>query len=107
MVGAPYQQSNHIVGVDPSTYLLREAAAMVSREGLDGIIRFQESGGDSLPFPDDSFDVAVSFTAMQYVDADRMLAEMMRVTGPGGRVAVLARGDDRPNLINVPLILLC
>ncbi len=45
----------------------------------------------------------MSFTAMQYVDADRMLTEMMRVTGPGGRVAVLARGDDRPNLITVPL----
>ena len=47
-------KSNPIVGVDPSTYLLREAAAMVSREGLDGIIRFQESSGDSLPFPDNS-----------------------------------------------------
>jgi len=96
-------KSNPIVGVDPSAYLLREAAAMVKSEGLDGIIRFQESGGESLPFPDHSFDVAMSFTAIQYVDADRMLKEMMRVTGPGGRVAVLARGDDRPNLINVPL----
>ncbi len=96
-------KSNPIVGVDPSTYLLREAAAMVRREGLDDIVRFQESSGDALPFPDNSFDVAMSFTAMQYVDADRMLTEMMRVTGPGGRVAVLARGDDRPNLINVPL----
>jgi len=96
-------KSNPIVGVDPSTYLLREAAAMVKSEGLDDIIRFQESSGESLPFPDHSFDVAMSFTAIQYVDADRMLTEMMRVTGPGGRVAVLARGDDRPNLINVPL----
>ena len=76
---------------------------MVSSEGLDDIIRFQESGGESLPFPDNSFDVAMSFTVIQYPDADRMLKEMMRVTGPGGRVAVLARGDDRPNLINVPL----
>ena len=96
-------KSNPIVGVDPSTYLLREAAAMVSMEGLEDVIRFQESGGDSLPFPDNSFDVAMSFTVFQYLDADRMLKEMMRVTGPGGRVAVLARGDDRPNLINVPL----
>ena len=96
-------KSNPIVGIDPSTYLLREAAAMVSREELDDIVRFQESSGDSLPFPDNSFDVAMSFTAIQYVDADRMLTEMMRVTGPGGRVAVLARGDDQPNLINVPL----
>jgi ubiquinone/menaquinone biosynthesis C-methylase UbiE len=96
-------KANPITGVDPSTYLLREAAAPVKSEGLESVVQFQEASGDSLPFPDNSFDVTMSFTAMQYVDADRMLREMMRVTRPGGRVAVLARGDDRPNLVNVPL----
>ncbi|MFB3091800.1 MAG: methyltransferase domain-containing protein, partial [Dehalococcoidia bacterium] len=56
-----------------------------------------------LPFPDRSFDLAMSFTVMQYVDADQMIREMMRVIKPGGRVAVLARGDDQPNIINAPL----
>jgi ubiquinone/menaquinone biosynthesis C-methylase UbiE len=96
-------KANPITGVDPSTYLLQEAAALVKSEGLESVVQFQEASGDFLPFPDNSFDVTMSFTAMQYVDADRMLREMMRVTRPGGRVAVLARGDDRPNLVNVPL----
>ena len=96
-------KANPIVGMDPSKYLLREAAEMARSEGLEGVVEFREGGGNSLPFPDNSFDVAMSFTAIQYVDADRMLKEMMRVTGPGGRVAVLSRGDDRPNLINLPL----
>ena len=76
---------------------------MAKAEGLEGLVQFQEAGGDFLPFNDDSFDVAMSFTAMQYVDADQMIRQMMRVTKPSGRVGVLARGDDRPNLINVPL----
>lgn len=96
-------KSNAIIGVDPSSFLLREAAAMARAEGLGEILQFQEAGGDSLPFPEDSFDVAMSFTAIQYVDADQMIREMMRVTRPGGRVGVLARGDDRPNLINLPV----
>lgn len=95
--------ANPITGLDPSTHLLREAAGLVKSEGLDGVVEFREGSGDSLPFPDSSFDVAMSFTAMQFVDADRMMSEMVRVIKPGGRVAVLARGDDHPNIINAPL----
>jgi len=95
--------ANPIVGLDLSSFLLREAAAMVKSEGLEDVIEFHEGSGDSLPFPDHSFDVSMSFTVIQFVDADRMLKEMIRVTKPGGKVAVLARGDDRPNLINAPL----
>ncbi len=36
-------------------------------------------------------------------DADRMLAEMIRVTKPEGRIAVLANGNDRPRIVNLPL----
>ena len=96
-------KANPITGLDPSTYLLREAAAMVRNEGLEGVVEFREGSGDSLPFPDGSFDVAMSFTAMQYVDADQMIREMVRVIKPGGRVGVLARGDDQPTIINAPL----
>ena len=75
---------------------------MVRNEGLEGVVEFREGSGDTLPFPDRSFDVAMSFTAMQYVDADQMIREMMRVIKPGCRVGVLARGDDQPNIINAP-----
>jgi SAM-dependent methyltransferase len=74
-------QANPIVGVDPGSYLLREARAMAQSEGLAEVLTFQEGGGESLPFPDNSFDVAMSLTAIQYVDADRMLREMRRLLG--------------------------
>lgn len=96
-------KANPITGLDPSTYLLREGAAMVKSEQLESLIDFREGKGDALPFPDSDFNVAMSFTAMQYVDADKMIKEMIRVIKPGGRVAVLARGDDEPFIINTSL----
>jgi len=96
-------RANRITAVDISTYLLREAAALARQAGLEEVIEFREASGESLPFPDHSFNVTLSCTVIQLVDADQMLAEMVRVTRPGGRVAVIARGDDRPNLINLQL----
>ena len=95
--------ANPIVGMDISPYLTREAGALARSEGLDGVIEFREGSAEALPFPDNSFDVSMSFTVIQLVDANQMLAEMVRVTKPGGRVGVVGRGDDRPNMINLPV----
>ena len=45
----------------------------------------------------------MSVTVIEEVDADRMLAEMVRVTKPGGRVAVIARALDMPFFRHLPL----
>ncbi len=96
-------KANPITGVDLSGYLLGEAAALARSEGLEDVIEFREANAEDLPFPDSSFDVSMSFTAMDGLDAERMLGEMVRVTKPGGRIAVLTRGDDRPKIVNLPL----
>jgi ubiquinone/menaquinone biosynthesis C-methylase UbiE len=95
--------ANRIIGVDRNRYLLREAAALAMQEGLADIIAFQEGNAEALPFPDNHVDVAASFTVLSEGDADRMLAEMIRVTKPGGRVAVVALANDIPWVVNVPL----
>jgi SAM-dependent methyltransferase len=96
-------QANRIVGVDVNRYLLREAAALTQQEGLANIISFQEGDAEALPFPDDYVDVVLSFTVLEEGNADRMLAELVRVTKPGGRVAVMVRAIDIPLVVNVPL----
>jgi SAM-dependent methyltransferase len=70
---------------------------------LGSAIEFREGNAQSMPLADDSFDVAVSVTVIEEVDADRMLAEMVRVTKPGGRVAVVARAIDMPFFRHLPL----
>jgi ubiquinone/menaquinone biosynthesis C-methylase UbiE len=77
--------------------------ALARQEGLEHIITFQEGNAEALPFPDSSFDVAMSSTVIQRVDADRMLPEMVRVTKPGGRVAVVGHAHDMCRWVNLPL----
>jgi demethylmenaquinone methyltransferase/2-methoxy-6-polyprenyl-1,4-benzoquinol methylase len=53
-------------------------------------LRFEEGDALELAYPDASFDaVTVGFGARNFGDLDRGLAEMARVTRPGGRVVVL------------------
>ena len=95
--------ANRIVGVDINRYLLREGAALVRKEGLGEQVELREGNAQALPFPDGSFDVALSSTVMEELDADRMMAEMVRVTRPGGRVGVVVRAVDMPMLPNFQL----
>lgn len=95
--------ANPIIAIDLSPYMLREAGYLARKEGLEGIIKFQEGNAQGLPFPDNSFDVTISSTVMEHVDADLMLAEMVRATRPGGRVGVIVRAEDRPYLVNLPV----
>jgi arsenite methyltransferase len=95
--------ANRVVGIDISPYLLREAMALARQEDLEGVIEFREGRAEALPFPDSSFDVAMSSTVIQRVDADRMLREMVRVVKPGGRVAVVGHAHDMPRWVNLAL----
>jgi ubiquinone/menaquinone biosynthesis C-methylase UbiE len=96
-------QANRIVAVDVNRYLLREAATLALRDGLADIISFQEGNAEALPFPDNHVDVALAFTVLEEGNAERMLAELVRVAKPRGRVAVVVRAIDIPLVVNVPL----
>jgi SAM-dependent methyltransferase len=91
------------VGLDINPFLLREAAALATREGLTDRLELREGSAEAIPFPDDQFDVVFASTVMEEVDADRMLAELVRVAKPGGTVAVMVRAVDRGQWTNAPL----
>jgi SAM-dependent methyltransferase len=93
--------ANPINALDVNDYLLREAAALTASEGLAGRISFGHGDAEELPLPSASVDVALSFTVMEEVDAERMLAEMIRVTRPGGRVGIVVRATDMRPWVNV------
>lgn len=95
--------ANRIIDVDINPYLLREAAALATRDGLAARMTFQQGSAEALPLADASVDVALSLTVMEEGDADRMLAELVRVTRPGGRVGAIVRSLDLPWWANLKL----
>jgi SAM-dependent methyltransferase len=95
--------ANRIIDIDISPYLLREAASLARQAGFADCISFQEGHAEAIPLNANGVDVALSFTVMEEGDADRMLAELVRVTRPGGRVAAIVRSLDLPSWANAAL----
>ena len=94
---------NVIAGVDVNAFFLREAAEMARFDGLENVVSFREGSAEALPFEDNSVDVTFSSTVIQRVNADLMLPEMVRVTRPGGTIAVLGHAHDMNRWVNLPL----
>jgi SAM-dependent methyltransferase len=95
--------ANPITALDVNDYLLREAAALTASASRDERVTFGHGDAEELPLPSDSVDVALSFTVMEEVDAERMLAEMIRVTRPGGRLGIVVRATDMRPWVNLSL----
>ncbi|MCH9675421.1 MAG: methyltransferase domain-containing protein [Gammaproteobacteria bacterium] len=94
---------NPIVATDLNDYFLSEARALAAKHRFGTCLDFQSANAEALPFEDNSVDVAFSSTVMEECDADKMLAEMIRVTRPGGRVGVVVRGTDMHSVVSMPL----
>ncbi len=88
-----------VVGADFCHEMLLRAGAKTSKCGADPRIRFLEADAQHLPFPADTFQIAtVAFGLRNVTDTDRGIAEMVRVTQPGGRVAILEFSQPRGRL---------
>ena len=94
---------NKIVAIDPNTFLQSEAAALVASEGLGDRIEFRPGNAEALPFPDATFGCVFSVTVFEECDVDKALAEAIRVTKPGGRIAIVVRAIDLPQWWNLDL----
>ncbi|HEX6989235.1 MAG TPA: class I SAM-dependent methyltransferase [Bacillota bacterium] len=80
-------------GVDLSAGMLARAAEHARAAGRDQI-RFVQGDARALPFDDGSFDLVVSSLVVFLLeDPAAAVAELARVTVPGGRVALLGPSD--------------
>src|SRR4051794_11387459 len=85
-----------IIGADFCHEMLRLAGVKTQRKKADQRIRFLEADAQKLPFPDGTFQIAcVAFGLRNVTNTDRGIAEMVRVTRPGGQVAILEFSQPR------------
>ena len=83
------------VGVDESTGII-ERAKLKNSEISN--LKFEIIKGPVLPFPDNSFEVVTSLMSFRYLDWDPLLAEIKRVTKPGGKFLII-------DMVTVPVAL--
>ena len=97
------EAANPIAALDINRYFLDEGSVLARKEGLAEAIKFRQGSAEDLPFADNTFDASIACTVMEECDARRVLAEMARVTRPGGRVGVMVRAEDMTAFVNAPL----
>ena len=83
-----------VIGSDPSSQMLEVGVGKVERNGLSNRVKLELGDAQALPYQSDSFDgCCIAFGIRNVPDRSAALAEMARVTRPGGRVAVLELGE--------------
>lgn len=82
--------SGSVLGVDLSAKMLERARTVATKEGLANAT-FEQADAQVHPFPEGTFDVAVSsFGVMFFADPVAAFANVRRALRPGGRLAVVA-----------------
>jgi SAM-dependent methyltransferase len=82
-------------GADPATGMLK-----LARSG-NPAADIRPGTAEALPWPDNSFDVVTAINSLQFADSTAVaLAEAMRVTAPGGAVAVANWAEGELNDLN-------
>jgi ubiquinone/menaquinone biosynthesis C-methylase UbiE len=83
-----------VAAVEPEAAMRRMASALARRHHI--AVDIVDGIGESIPFPDNSFDsVHIGLVLCSVDDVDATLAEIRRVLAPDGRLVVLehVRGD--------------
>ena len=86
-MAASVGRDGHVCAIDISEDML---AMSRKRCAAEPWTEFQRANATDLPYPDNAFDAAVSTQVYEYVaDVPAALAELYRVTRPGGRAVIL------------------
>ena len=90
-----------VVGVDPSSEMLRVGSAKVEAAGLSARVTLQRGDAEDLSaFEPRSIDaVSMAFGIRNVPDRARALHEMARVKRAGGRIAILELSEPRGGLL--------
>ena len=80
----------HVTGLDPATAMLAVGHGKIAEAGLAARVTLIEADAQALPFANDRFaGCTIAFGIRNVPDRAAALAEMCRVTRPGGAICVL------------------
>lgn len=101
LIASVMRENVRVTGIDREPSWVTQASARALACGLDGRFSYRQGEAQRLPFPDDSFDLTTCQTLLIHLpDPGAAIAEMRRVTRPGGLVAVA-----EPNNLTESLLL--
>ena len=79
-----------IIGIDISKKMLEIGRKKIDKEGLGTKIELFSGDGETINFPNDSFDgVMVAFGVRNFENLEKGMAEILRVMRPGAQLVVL------------------
>jgi phosphatidylethanolamine/phosphatidyl-N-methylethanolamine N-methyltransferase len=86
----PYYATHcDVVGVDFSPEMLARADERIKRQKLSQVRSLERMDARSLDFPDDHFDAVAAMHMISVVpEPERVMAEILRVLKPGGRLVI-------------------
>ena len=91
--------ARRIVAVDPAPNMLAEVRRLAFERGIKGV-ETVEAFAESIPLPDESFDLVVCrVAAHHFKDVALAMSEMTRLAKRSGHVAIIdMEGDDHPEI---------
>ena len=85
-----------IIGVDISDGMLQVAREKIAKKGLEGQFEVRLGDSEGLLFENDYFDaVPAAFGVRNFENLEKGLADICRVTKPGGRAVILEFSNPR------------
>jgi SAM-dependent methyltransferase len=101
LVASVMSEEVRVTGIDRETRWVEQASLRSIARGLERRFSYRQGEAEHLPFSDDSFDLTTCQTVLIHVpDPAAVIGEMLRVTKPGGLVAVA-----EPNNLSESLLL--
>jgi len=101
LLAAVMPEHVRVTGMDREQSWVDEASERARTRGLEHRFSYRQGDAQRLPFPDDTFDLTTCQTVLIHMrDPSAVIAEMLRVTKPGGLVAVA-----EPNNLSESLLL--
>jgi phosphatidylethanolamine/phosphatidyl-N-methylethanolamine N-methyltransferase len=95
-----YPKTCSIMGIDLTGPMLEQGAKKIRKLGLDHV-HLQQMDATHMAFRDDLFDAVIAAYVMSTVPSPRaVLAEMIRVCRPGGKIVLLNHFSNRNRLVS-------